>query len=78
MSLDFRVKMPEIFELHQFVNVSQHKENSGFWLTRIRNQLNCPYLGIVLATLSSLFFSLCSVIVKRLIDVNPIELAAFR
>ena len=38
----------------------------------------CPYLGLMLATLSSLFFSLCSVIVKGLVDVNPMELAAFR
>lgn len=36
------------------------------------------YLGILLATLSSLFFSLCSVIVKGMTDVNPIELAIFR
>lgn len=28
----------------------------------------CPYLGLVLATLSSLFFSLCSVIVKGLVS----------
>lgn len=36
------------------------------------------YLGIIFATLSSLFFSLCSVIVKSLTDINPIELAMFR
>lgn len=36
------------------------------------------YLGLILATLSSLFFSLCSVIVKSLTDVNAIELAMFR
>ncbi|KAK7873131.1 hypothetical protein R5R35_006357 [Gryllus longicercus] len=38
----------------------------------------CPYLGLLLATLSSLFFSLCSVIVKWLVDVHPMELAACR
>lgn len=37
-----------------------------------------PYLGILLAILSSLFFSLCSVIVKGLVEINPMELAAFR
>lgn len=39
---------------------------------------SCPYLGLVLATLSSLFFSLCSVIVKSLVEVNPTEMAIFR
>ncbi|XP_039315183.1 solute carrier family 35 member G1 [Solenopsis invicta] len=38
----------------------------------------CPYLGLVLATLSSLFFSLCSVIVKSLVEINPTEMALFR
>ncbi|BES99300.1 unnamed protein product [Nesidiocoris tenuis] len=37
-----------------------------------------PYLGLVLATVSSLFFSVCSVIVKWMVDVDPMELAAFR
>lgn len=35
-------------------------------------------LGIVLAALSSLFFSLCSLIVKWLKEVDPLELAAIR
>lgn len=43
-----------------------------------KKRCGCPYLGLILATLSSLFFSLCSVIVKVLIEVNPMELAAFR
>lgn len=38
----------------------------------------CPYLGLILATLSSLFFSLCSVIVKWMVDVDPMALAAYR
>ncbi|XP_049942187.1 solute carrier family 35 member G1 [Schistocerca serialis cubense] len=38
----------------------------------------CPYLGLVLATLSSLLFSLCSVIVKWLVEVHPMQLAACR
>lgn len=38
----------------------------------------CPYLGLILATLSSLFFSLCSVIVKMMTEVDPMALAAYR
>ncbi|KAK9499071.1 hypothetical protein O3M35_003584 [Rhynocoris fuscipes] len=37
-----------------------------------------PYLGIILATVSSFFFSICSVIVKWMVNIHPIELAAFR
>lgn len=37
-----------------------------------------PYLGLVLACISSLFFSLCSVIVKWLTSVHPMELATCR
>ncbi|KAF6199748.1 hypothetical protein GE061_006046 [Apolygus lucorum] len=37
-----------------------------------------PYLGIILATVSSFFFSICSVIVKWMVNVHPMELAAFR
>lgn len=43
-----------------------------------RYSCRCPYLGLILATLSSLFFSLCSVIVKWMVDVNPMALAAYR
>ncbi|XP_065354653.1 solute carrier family 35 member G1 [Calliphora vicina] len=70
--------MPENFELHQFVDGFRKNETSKRWLTRIKSKFNCPYLGIILATLSSLFFSLCSVIVKGLVDINPMELASFR
>jgi len=35
----------------------------------------CPYLGLVLATISSLFFSLCSVIVKWM--VSPITATGY-
>lgn len=38
----------------------------------------CPYLGLILATLSSLFFSMCSVIVKWRTDIDPMALAAYR
>ncbi|XP_071532819.1 solute carrier family 35 member G1 [Panulirus ornatus] len=37
-----------------------------------------PHVGLFMAVLSSLFFSLCSLIVKVLADVNPMELAVFR
>ncbi|EDW80933.1 uncharacterized protein Dwil_GK11296 [Drosophila willistoni] len=70
--------MPENLELHQFQEGTQSNDKSNRWLERLKMRLNCPYLGIILATLSSLFFSLCSVIVKGLVDVNPMELASFR
>lgn len=38
----------------------------------------CPYLGLIMATLSSLFFSMCSVIVKWRTDIDPMALAAYR
>lgn len=38
----------------------------------------CSYLGLILATLSSLFFSLCTVIVKKMTEVDPMALAAYR
>ncbi|XP_047473925.1 solute carrier family 35 member G1-like [Penaeus chinensis] len=37
-----------------------------------------PHVGLFMAVLSSLFFSLCSLIVKVLADVSPMELAVFR
>ncbi|XP_053635556.2 solute carrier family 35 member G1 [Cherax quadricarinatus] len=37
-----------------------------------------PHVGLFMAVFSSLFFSLCSVIVKILSDVSPMELAVFR
>ncbi|BFF88979.1 solute carrier family 35 member G1 [Drosophila madeirensis] len=70
--------MTENLELHQFQEGTHAAEVSNRWLERLKTRVNCPYLGIILATLSSLFFSLCSVIVKGLVDVNPMELAAFR
>lgn len=70
--------MTENLELHQFVDGTRTGELSNQWIERLKTRANCPYLGIILATLSSLFFSLCSVIVKGLVDVNPMELASFR
>ncbi|ALC45805.1 CG5281 [Drosophila busckii] len=70
--------MPETFELHEFEDGTRPADAPNQWLERVKLRLNLPYLGIILATLSSLFFSLCSVIVKDLVDVNPMELATFR
>lgn len=69
-----RVRMPEHLELHQLVDGSTYAN----YKARLIRSCSCPYLGIILATLSSLFFSLCSVIVKGLVDINPIELASYR
>ncbi|KFB43565.1 AGAP001214-PA-like protein [Anopheles sinensis] len=68
--------MPEHLELQQLVDgviQGTTRHHSLSWL-----RCSCPYIGIILATVSSFFFSLCSVIVKGLVDINPIELATFR
>lgn len=72
--------MSELLELHQLVEseggtLRGRKSKAYDLLTKC---YTCPFLGILLATLSSFFFSLCSVIVKELVDINPIELASFR
>lgn len=71
--------MAEHMELQQLMDIGSaphYKSNIFNWLQSMAAK--CPYLGILLATLSSLFFSLCSVIVKQLVDINPMELAMFR
>lgn len=72
--------MSELMELHQLVDSEDGESPSQ--QSRLYRWLmtcySCSYLGIVLATMSSFFFSLCSVIVKQLVDINPIELASFR
>lgn len=68
--------MPERLEL-----LVQLSGNLGATTSKTRDLLsrvNCPFIGILLATVSSFCFSLCSVIVKSLEHVNPMELAAFR
>lgn len=64
----------EHLELRQLVGGSSYGSDHSRWIRKC----SCSYVGILLATLSSLFFSLCSVIVKGLVDVNPIELASYR
>lgn len=73
--------MPEHLELQQLVDLSAGSgdetipnlnENKRPLLKRV------PYLGLMLAALSSFFFSLCSVTVKLLVTIEPMELAMFR
>lgn len=72
--------MTELLELHQLVDseADAHHIRRSKTYEFVQSCYSCPFLGILLATLSSLFFSLCSVIVKELVDINPIELASFR
>ncbi|XP_011698104.1 PREDICTED: solute carrier family 35 member G1 [Wasmannia auropunctata] len=73
------IDMSEHVELQHLVdvdvenNTTNHKKKFSIKLCK-----SCPYMGLVLATLSSLFFSLCSVIVKSLVEINPTEMAIFR
>lgn len=67
--------MPENLELQQLVDEDYDDDTK---IHQPRKRCGCPYLGLILATLSSLFFSLCSVIVKWMVDVDPMALAAFR
>jgi drug/metabolite transporter (DMT)-like permease len=76
--------MPEQLELQQLVETDgsrledAERGDGGGTIVVVSRCRPCPYLGLLLATLSSLFFSLCSVIVKWLVDVHPMELAACR
>lgn len=72
--------MTELLELHQLVDseAEAHHIRRSKTYEFVHSCYACPFLGILLATLSSFFFSLCSVIVKELVDINPIELASFR
>lgn len=68
--------MPDKLELEQLVDEDADEE-----LRFHQPKAKCrkyPYLGLVLATLSALFFSLCSAIVKWMSDINPMALAAYR
>lgn len=64
--------MPEHLELQQLVINESPSQNNRKILRE------CPYIGLIFATISSLFFSLCSVIVKHCVTINPVELASFR
>lgn len=71
--MDERVEMQSLVEEEGFRDVCIVRENnkSSRWKPS-------PYLGIILAFISSFFFSICSVIVKWMVSVHPMELAAFR
>lgn len=75
-----KANMSELLELHQLVDseAEAHRIRRSKAYEMMQICYACPFLGILLATLSSFFFSLCSVIVKELVDINPIELASFR
>ncbi|XP_026477779.1 solute carrier family 35 member G1 [Ctenocephalides felis] len=73
------VRQIELQELIDGTSVPEEYDDSKQTCSlRLSQCRMCPYLGLILATLSSLFFSLSSVIVKGLVDINPMELAAFR
>lgn len=73
-------KMPEHLELQHLVDLGSSGDETLPNLLENKRPLlkRCPYLGLILAMLSSLFFSLCSVIVKSLVNIDPLELAMFR
>ena len=75
--------MVEGLELKQLVPSTEPESEIEFEQpsTKIEEETICerwPYVGIILATISSLFFSLCSVIVKWMVHVDPMELAVCR
>ncbi|KAL0267262.1 UNVERIFIED_CONTAM: hypothetical protein PYX00_009583 [Menopon gallinae] len=72
--------MPQHVELQELVERGSTEDlrPRRSVLSRIKSEFQCPYLGLVLATISSLFFSLCSVIVKWMVEIDPMELAACR
>lgn len=76
--------MPEHLELQQLVDISGGSGDESHSIAPNLHEnkrpllRRCPYLGLLLATLSSLFFSLSSVIVKSLVNIDPMELATFR
>lgn len=72
------IGMSEHVELHQLVGNEDRLRGKSGVVRLFRRRWSCAYLGIFLATLSSLFFSLCSVIVKHLVETDPLQLAMFR
>lgn len=70
--------MSDNVELQQLVDEDESGEEKMEKTEWKLSNFQCPYLGLILATLSSLFFSLCSVIVKFTTDIDPMALAAYR
>lgn len=60
--------MTDLSEIRTLNNLSK---------TVLKSELS-QFHGILLAILSSLCYSLCSVIVKSLSDISPVELSLFR
>ena len=75
----FRIAMPERLELLvQLSGGGQGHTTKEPGLPSRLLAIGTPFIGIILATVSSFCFSVCSVIVKWLENVHPMELAAFR
>lgn len=71
--------MGEGLELRQLVTNNEFEEEQQPVFSQAEVKYDkWPYIGIVLAAISSLFFSLCSVIVKWMVNVDPMELAMCR
>lgn len=70
--------MGEGLEMQQLVNDNEMEEERPSPSKSEILPKKWPYIGILLATISSLFFSLCSVIVKWMVNVDPMELAVCR
>lgn len=71
--------MGEGLELHQLVtNNDTEEEQSHLPHTENKYDEWPSYMGVILAAISSLFFSMCSVIVKWMVNVDPLELAVCR
>lgn len=70
--------MTEGLELRQLVSDNEVEDETIVPSPDQSTHKRYPYIGILLATLSSLFFSLCSVIVKWMVHVDPMELAVCR
>ena len=55
-----------------------HHQPNGTVQYNQQRSCTIPHLGIIMAVLSSFCFSVCSLIVKQMKDMNPIELAMYR
>lgn len=58
-------------------DLSEIRSLNGLSKTILKSDLS-QFHGIIFAVLSSLCYSLCSVIVKFLADISPVELSLFR
>lgn len=70
--------MGEGLEMQQLVTDTEFEEERSSSTKSETLPRKWSYLGILLATISSIFFSLCSVIVKWMENVDPTQLAVCR